>query len=69
LVHQRAEARMNHLPPIIYDPRHWRDRAEEARRMADQIQDHAARHAMLQVAAGYERLAERASARKPEPAA
>ena len=60
---------MNQSPPIIYDARHWRDRAEEARRMAEQIQDPAAQDAMLHVAAGYERLAQRASARKPEPAA
>ena len=52
-----------------YDPRHWRDRAEEARRMADQIQDHAARDAMLQAAIDYERLAEEPRAQKPQPPA
>ena len=57
------------LRPIIYDASHWRDRAEEARRMAKQIEDPSARDAMLQVAAGYERLAERASARRTDPAA
>ena len=57
---------MNQFPPIIYDASHWRDRAEGARAMAEQITDPAARDAMLQVAAGYERLAERAAMRKPE---
>jgi len=57
------------LPPIIYHAKHWQERAEEARRMAEQIPDPAAQEAMLQVAAGYERLAERAAARRSEPAA
>lgn len=55
-------------PPIIYDAARWRDRAEEARRMAAEIRDATARDAMLQVAAGYERLAERASLRTRQPA-
>ncbi|HEX6842332.1 MAG TPA: hypothetical protein VF113_12410 [Stellaceae bacterium] len=51
---------------IIYDVKHWRERAESARRMAEQITDPIARDAMLQVAAEYERLAERAATRNPE---
>ena len=54
------------LPPIVYDAKHWRDRADVARRMADQITDAVAKEAMRQVAAGYDRLAERAAAQKPE---
>jgi len=57
---------MQPLPPIVYDIKHWRDRADEARQMADQIADAAAKDAMLQVAAGYDRLAERAAARIAE---
>jgi hypothetical protein len=55
-------------PPstIIYDVQHWRDRAEEARAMADNLADPTAREAMLQVATGYDQLAERAAARKRE---
>ena len=55
---------MQPLPPIMYDARHWRDRAEEARRITEKIADSQARQAMLQVAAGYDRIAERAEARK-----
>ena len=55
---------MPQLPPIIYDAKHWRDRAEEARAMADQLADLPAKQAMLEVAVGYERLAQRATARK-----
>jgi hypothetical protein len=51
------------LPPIVFDAKHWRARAEEARAMADHIIDADARQAMQQVAAGYDRLAERAQAR------
>jgi hypothetical protein len=61
---QRAEARMSQFPSVMYDAGHWRDRADEARRMAVEIKDLAARDAMLQVAVGYDRLAERASVRK-----
>lgn len=57
---------MQPLPPIVYDIKHWRDRADEARQMADHITDPAAKDAMLQVADGYDRLAERAAARKVE---
>jgi len=55
-------------PPwtIIYDAQHWRDRAEEARAMADYLGDPTAREAMLQVAVGYDQLAQRATDRKRE---
>lgn len=47
-------------PTLMDDPGHWLDRAEEARRLADQLSDPYARSQMLETAAGYERLAERA---------
>jgi hypothetical protein len=50
-------------PPLIFDAKHWHDRAKEARALADQMSDPAAQDAMLQVAAGYDRLAERARLR------
>ena len=42
---------------------HWRSRAKEARTLAKAMQNDAARHNMLRVAADYENLAERAKAR------
>jgi hypothetical protein len=38
---------------------YWRDRAEEARAVAETMTDRQAKRAMLQIAQGYERLAER----------
>lgn len=48
------------MPSLIADPAHWRDRAEEARVQAEQMRDADARRQMLQIAEGYDRLAERA---------
>jgi hypothetical protein len=48
---------------FINDPEHWRQRAEEARRLAEQINDPAAKETMLRVAADYDRLATRAEER------
>jgi len=44
----------------INDPEHWRSRAEEARTLADQMNDETSKQMMLRIAADYERLAERA---------
>jgi hypothetical protein len=41
----------------------WRERAEEVRSIADQLTDPEARRVMLEIAAGYERLARRADLR------
>jgi hypothetical protein len=52
------------------DPEHWRKRAAEARALAETFTDKQARERMLEVAAGYERLArlaeERARAKDPK---
>jgi hypothetical protein len=48
---------------FLNDPRHWRDRAEEARNRADQLDDPQSKSAMLRIADDYELLAERAEAR------
>jgi hypothetical protein len=45
------------------DPKHWRDRAEEARIHAGRMADDDAKLTMLRIAEEYERLAERAEAR------
>jgi len=48
------------------DPEHWRQRAEEARVLAEQMSDAASREMMLGIAKDYERLAERAEQRARE---
>ena len=49
--------------PIINDPTHWRQRAEEARRVADQLDDPIAKETMLAIAQSYEQLAVLAEAK------
>ena len=48
---------------FLNDPRHWHERAEEARSRADQIAEPQSKNAMLRIAHYYEVLAERAEAR------
>ena len=50
-------------PSLVNDPAHWRQRAQEARTVADQLSDLQAKAAMLRIADDYERLATRAEAR------
>jgi hypothetical protein len=46
---------------LIYnDPEHWRQRAAEARKLANDMTDAVGRQAMLEVAEKYDRVAERA---------
>ena len=47
----------------VNDPQHWRDRAEEARIRAEQICNPDASRMMLEIAASYERLAEKTEER------
>ena len=44
-------------PSLANDPAHWQRRAEEARRLADQLDDPIAKKAMHDIALYYERLA------------
>jgi len=41
----------------INDPAYWRERAEEARRIAEQLADAAAKQTMLEIAHSYDYLA------------
>jgi hypothetical protein len=43
----------------INDPKHWRNRAEETRTVADELTDPEAKRKMLRIAADYEELARR----------
>jgi len=47
--------------PFRYDPHHWRERAEEIRRLAADMADRHAQHMMLCLADDYEKLALRAA--------
>ena len=51
-------------PLPIDDPTHWRRRAEEARRMADQIDDPADKKALIDIATAYEQLVARMEAKR-----
>jgi hypothetical protein len=57
------------VPKIpVNDPKHWRERAEEPRTVADELTDPDSKRAMLRIAKDYEELARRAEqrlARKP----
>jgi hypothetical protein len=53
---------------IIDDIQHWRDRAEQSRVLAEQMNDAIARDMMLRVASNYERMAEQAVARAGDAA-
>jgi hypothetical protein len=48
---------------VLDNPQHWRQRAEEARSIAEQLPDPESRGAMLRIAEDYERLADHAERR------
>ena len=49
---------------VASDPKHWRNRAREARTRAGEMDEPVAKRQMLGIARGYERLAERAEERQ-----
>ncbi len=49
---------------MINDPEHWRDRAKEARALAEDMADPVSKEKMLDLAANYEHLAKRAEDRR-----
>ena len=48
---------------VLNDPEHWRQRAEEARAMAEAVGDSGARKTMMGVAAAYDEMAKKAEQR------
>ena len=48
------------MPLLFNDPGHWRQRADDARTLAEQITDEIGRQAMLEIAEKYDHLAARA---------
>jgi hypothetical protein len=55
------------MPSHIFDdPKRWRQRAEQARALAEQMSDAASREMMLGIVKDYERLAEQAEQRARE---
>ena len=59
-------SRYDCMPPpqsVINDPEHWRSRAEEARTIAEQMNDLPSKEAMLRIAKDYDRLAKRTEER------
>jgi len=52
------------MPSLYGTPEHWLIRAKEAREMAANIADPAAKQAMIQIAENYEKIAQRAEARE-----
>jgi hypothetical protein len=50
-------------PHLIYDPEHWRSRAEQARVVADSLKDPESKRSMLNIAEEYDLLAKRAEER------
>jgi hypothetical protein len=54
---------------ILDDPKHWQERAEEARSIAEQLKDAESRRMLLRISDDYERLAAHARARMKPGAA
>jgi hypothetical protein len=48
---------------FINDPKHWHDRAEEIRKLAEEMTDEHSKQTMLRIAQDYDKLARRAEER------
>lgn len=51
------------MPSLLNNAKHWMQRAQEARRLADSISEPEAKQTLLNIAEEYERLAQRATTR------
>ena len=49
------------MPQLLTDPTHWRSRAQQARQLAQRLNDPLERAAKLEMADKYDRLAARAT--------
>lgn len=49
------------MPFFVNDQIHWRQRADETRALAETLTDASAQSQMMEVAAAYDRMAERAA--------
>ena len=54
------------MSDLLHNPERWRERAEEARRIAERLVDAEAKRTMQGIAASYDRLVERARKRLDE---
>jgi hypothetical protein len=54
---------MSTVQNAFEDPKHWRDRAEEVRLIAQDMKDEQSKATMLRIADDYERLARKAEER------
>ena len=59
----RVDQHMSTLSSPVNDPAYWRQRAEETRALADQLDDPVAKQTMLEIALAYEQVAALAEAR------
>ena len=50
--------------PSFHDPKHWRQRAAEARQLAEMMTDDVSKQMMLGIAQDYDNLATRAEVRR-----
>ena len=57
------------MPLVHNDPEHWRQRAAEARALAEKMTDSEGKKFMMEIAEKYERLAARALERLRPPIA
>jgi hypothetical protein len=55
------------VPIPLDDPEHWRQRAQEMRALAEDTKDPESKRRMLEVADGYDGLAQRAEERRIKP--
>jgi hypothetical protein len=56
------------MPALLNNPAHWHLRAQEARLLANALEDPEAKAATLKIADEYDRLAQRAAKRMAEAA-
>jgi len=61
----RSYAGIGRAEEMAYDTRHWQNRAEEMRSLAEDMRDEGAKAMMLRMAVDYENMAARIENSKP----